>query len=77
MGKFPETANVNYRLSFADRGKQTSVFRSDFRIYILYPELAAYNYIDICIYLYICIYFFLSVYLYPVVCKVTAIPLQS
>jgi hypothetical protein len=27
MGKFAETAIVDYRLSFADQGKQTSVFR--------------------------------------------------
>jgi hypothetical protein len=26
MGKFSETAIVHYRLSFADQGKQTSVF---------------------------------------------------
>jgi hypothetical protein len=76
MGKFAETANVNYRLSFADRGKQTSVFRSDLRIYILYPEMAAY--IQIHVYIYISVYIFsISVYLYSVVCKVTAIPLQS
>ncbi len=30
MGTFDDTANVDYRLSFADQGKQTSVFR--FRI---------------------------------------------
>jgi hypothetical protein len=27
MGTFAETANVNYRLSFADQEKQTYVFR--------------------------------------------------
>jgi hypothetical protein len=27
MGTLAETANVDYRLSFADQGKQTSVFR--------------------------------------------------
>jgi hypothetical protein len=27
MGTFAETANVDYRLSFADQGKQTSVVR--------------------------------------------------
>jgi hypothetical protein len=26
MGMFAETANVDYRLSFADQGKQTFVF---------------------------------------------------
>jgi hypothetical protein len=38
MGMFAETVNVDYRLSFADQGKQTSVFRSPlvpFSIYIL------------------------------------------
>jgi hypothetical protein len=27
MGKFADTANVDYRLSFCQEGKQTSVFR--------------------------------------------------
>jgi hypothetical protein len=27
MGTFDETAIVGYRLSFADQGKQTSIFR--------------------------------------------------
>jgi hypothetical protein len=27
MGTYPETANVDYRLSFADQDKQSSVFR--------------------------------------------------
>jgi hypothetical protein len=36
MGTFAETANVGYHLSFADQGKQTSVFRySVFRTYML------------------------------------------
>jgi hypothetical protein len=26
MGTFAETANVDYRLSFADQGKQTAIF---------------------------------------------------
>jgi hypothetical protein len=30
MGIFAETAKVNYRLSFADQGKQTSIFRFTF-----------------------------------------------
>jgi hypothetical protein len=30
MGTFAETANVDYRLSFADQGKQTSFFRFPF-----------------------------------------------
>jgi hypothetical protein len=30
MGTFAETANINNRLSFADQGKQTSVFRFPF-----------------------------------------------
>jgi hypothetical protein len=30
MGIFAETAKVNYRLSFADQGKQTSLFRFPF-----------------------------------------------
>jgi hypothetical protein len=37
MGTFAETANVDYSLSFADQGKQTSVS-------ILYIETAAYIY---------------------------------
>ncbi len=32
MGTFAETANVDYRLSFADQEKQTSVFRFPFSI---------------------------------------------
>jgi hypothetical protein len=31
MGRFDETAIVDYRLSFADQGKQTSVFRFRFQ----------------------------------------------
>jgi hypothetical protein len=27
MGTFAETANIDYRLSFANQGKQTSIFR--------------------------------------------------
>jgi hypothetical protein len=34
MGAFAETANVDYRLSFADQEKQTSVFRIYDSIYI-------------------------------------------
>jgi hypothetical protein len=30
VGTFAETANVDYHLSFADQGKQTSVFRFPF-----------------------------------------------
>jgi hypothetical protein len=30
MGKFAETANVDYCLAFADQGKQTSLFRFPF-----------------------------------------------
>jgi hypothetical protein len=32
MGMFAETANVDYRLSFADQGKQTVVFRFRFQL---------------------------------------------
>jgi hypothetical protein len=36
MGTSADAANVGYHVSFADQGKQTSVFRySVFRIYIL------------------------------------------
>jgi hypothetical protein len=49
MGSFAETTNFDYRLSFADQGKQTSVFvfsiQTDgavFRVYIYkYIETAA------------------------------------
>jgi hypothetical protein len=60
MGTFAETAKVYNRLSFADQGKLTSVFR----IYIC-TETAAYTHIDIDIYIYKDIFISIYVYMLP------------
>ncbi len=52
MGTIADTANVDYRLSSAEQGKQTSIFC----IYILYILHFLYMYINIYIYRYMHIY---------------------
>jgi hypothetical protein len=56
IGIFAETANVKYRLSFADLGKQTSVFHI-YTVYIyLYIHILKRQYIYKYLYLYTYIY---------------------
>jgi hypothetical protein len=54
MGTFADTANVPYCLSFADQGKQTSVFRYMYLLYVyIYSVIYVYTYIYIYIHIYI------------------------
>jgi hypothetical protein len=58
MGTFAETANFDYRLTFADQGKQTSVFRCRFRLVLL----SVYIYIETTAYIFIYIYNNISIH---------------
>jgi hypothetical protein len=59
MGTFAETANVGYRLSFADQEKQTSIYHFQFAANkrCCYPNI----YISIYPYIYIYIYIYAAV----------------
>jgi hypothetical protein len=59
MGTFADTANVNNHLSFANQGKQTSVFRVKQQHIYNY----VYIYIHINIYIYVYIYIYISIYM--------------
>jgi hypothetical protein len=70
MGTFAVTANVNYRLSFADQGEQTSVFlcRKQTEVCCLCFQLVPFSvsiYIEMaaCIYIFI-IFIYLQLYIY-------------
>ncbi len=65
MGTFAETANIDYRSSFADQGKQTSIFVPIFRIYIytyIYIYIHIYRHKHINIYTRTYIYKYLQIY---------------
>jgi hypothetical protein len=46
MGTFAETADVDYRLSFVDQRKQTSVCRKQTETYLRFPYTVPIQYIE-------------------------------
>jgi hypothetical protein len=70
MGAFAETAIVDYHLSFADQGKQTSIFHVHFPyMYICkYRENENHIYIYMYLYVYVYVYLYVHIYVYVYMC---------